>query len=69
MIIPEEFQFSSKDESRTVMTAWIREHYSGLLGAKINLIDLPNGLELIEAEVKAMLARTRRENIRLVKAA
>jgi hypothetical protein len=69
MIIPEKFQFSSVEESRAVMTAWIRDHYSEVLGPKVNLIDLPNGLELIEAEVKAMLARARRESIRLVKAA
>lgn len=69
MIIPEKFNFSSTEESAAVMTAWIRENYSDLLGSKINMIDLPNGLDLIEGEVKSMLASRRGENSRIAKAA
>lgn len=56
MIIPKEFQFMSDADAREKMTAYIRKHFSGILGSKINLIDAPNGLELIRQEVKAKKA-------------
>ncbi len=56
MIIPEEFQFTSDADAREKMTAYIRKHFSDVLGSKINLIDAPNGLELIQQEVKSKLA-------------
>lgn len=55
MIIPEEFQFKSDEHAREVMTAYIRKHFSGVLGAKANLLDQPNGLELIKDEVEGRL--------------
>jgi hypothetical protein len=68
MIIPKQFQFRSDAEAEAVMKAWIREHYADLLGPKINLLDQPNGLALIEGEVKALLAARGigRESIRRV---
>lgn len=56
MIIPKEFQFSSDADAREKMTAYIRKHFSGVLGSKVNLIDAPNGLELIRQEVQAKMA-------------
>lgn len=56
MIIPEKFDFKSSDEARETMTAFIRENFSDLLGPRINLIDQPNGIELIAAETARLNA-------------
>lgn len=67
MIVPKEFQFTSDADAREKMTAYIRRHFSGLLGSKVNLIDAPNGLDLIQQEVKGRMAAagTVREERRL----
>jgi len=56
MIIPEKFAFTSDEHARVVMMEYIREHFAGLLGSKINLLDEPNGLALIKAEVEGRLS-------------
>ncbi len=50
------FQFTTRQEARAEMTEFIRRRFSGLLGTKIHLLDLPNGLDLIEEEVHMRLA-------------
>ena len=55
MIVPEKFQFRSDEEARAVMTGYIRDNFSDILGPKINLIDAADGIELIANEVDRML--------------
>ncbi len=69
MIIPEKFQFTSDEDAQVRMKQYIRENFADLLGPKINLIDQPNGLDLVEAEVKARLAQHGIGKVRLARVA
>lgn len=40
------------------MIAYIREHFSDLLGDDARLLDEPNGLELIQESVRLQLSRS-----------
>lgn len=44
-------------EEQMRLKAYIRNHYSDILGDDIRLLDLPNGLELAECKIKEHLAR------------
>lgn len=57
MIIPDKFQFSSDEDAREKMTAYIKSNFADVLGPKINLIDAPNGLDLIQQEVKSRMEK------------
>lgn len=52
------FNWSNKEEARIKMKKYIRAHFSELLGDDIRLLDLPNGLELIQGRVHARLAQS-----------
>jgi len=52
------FNWSNKEEARIKMTKYIRSHFSELLGADIQLLDLPNGLDLIQDRVRARLTQS-----------
>lgn len=59
MIMPIDgrFSWSSDAEARERMTAYIRTHFSTLLGDDVQLLDMPNGLELVQAKIQTQLAR------------
>lgn len=52
------FNWSNKEDARIKMKKYIRAHFSELLGPDIQLLDLPNGLELIQNKVQARLAQS-----------
>ncbi|OGH55546.1 MAG: hypothetical protein A3G34_00520 [Candidatus Lindowbacteria bacterium RIFCSPLOWO2_12_FULL_62_27] len=58
MVLPKNgaFNWSTAEEARMRMTEYIRSHFSGLLGEDIKLLDLPNGLDLIQDHVTCRLA-------------
>ena len=49
--------FSSDESARASMEEYIRENFSELLGDKINLLDAPNGLELLAQEARELLRK------------
>lgn len=52
------FNWSNKEEARVKIKKYIRAHFSELLGTDIQLLDLPNGLELIQDIVQARLSQS-----------
>ena len=50
------FNVSGQDELRDRIKLWIREHYSKILGREVNLLDQPNGLELVEQKLKMIMS-------------
>ena len=52
------FNWSTKEEARIQMKRYIRAHFSELLGTDIQLLDLPNGLDLIQDRVRARLTQS-----------
>ncbi len=58
MVLPKNslFNWSTSEEGRARMTEYIRSHFSGLLGEEIKLLDLPNGLDLVQDIVQRRLA-------------
>lgn len=49
-----ELDFSSDESARESMKEYIRENFSDLLGDRIELLDAPNGLELLLQEVEQL---------------
>ena len=60
MHIPEKSLYYTKSEAefRVHMIDLIRTTYQDILGPDINLLDQPNGLELVQAKVKSLLANS-----------
>ena len=61
MVLPtdnQRFNFRDKSDSREKMTAYIRENFSGMLGDDARLLNMPNGLEILQAKVRAQLAQS-----------
>ena len=50
--------WSNKEESRIEMTKYIRENFSDVLGDDVQLLDLPNGLDLIQDKIRARLIQS-----------
>ena len=57
MILPNTplFQAKTDAEFRIRMIQHIKENYGDLLGKDINLLDLPNGLEIVQAKIQQRL--------------
>ena len=57
MILPNTplFQAKTDAEFRIRMIQHIKETYGDVLGKDINLLDLPNGLELVQARIQQRL--------------
>lgn len=57
MIIPNTPPYNAKSDAefRIGMIAEIKKHYKDILGPDIKLLDLPNGLEIIQAKVQQRL--------------
>ena len=57
MIIPDTPLYNSKTDAefRIRMIDHIKETYKDLLGSDVRLLDLPNGLDLVQARVQEML--------------
>jgi hypothetical protein len=51
-----ELDFSSDEAARESMKQYIRENFSDVLGDRIELLDAPNGLELLLQEVEQLKA-------------
>lgn len=49
-----DLDFSSDEAAEESMKEYIRENFSDLLGDKIQLLDAPNGLELLLQEVQQL---------------
>ena len=47
-------KFSPGVDFRAAMTGCIREHFAERLGADLNLLDLPNGLDLLSQRYGAL---------------
>ncbi len=57
MILPNTplYQAKTDAEFRIRMIQHIKENYSDVLGKDINLLDLPNGLEIVQARIQQRL--------------
>lgn len=57
MILPNTplFQAKTDAEFRIRMIQHIKENYGDLLGKDVNLLDLPNGLEIVQARIQQKL--------------
>ena len=57
MILPNTplYQAKTDSEFRIRMIQHIKENYGDVLGKDINLLDLPNGLELVQARIQQRL--------------
>jgi len=51
------FDFTDTTESRAIMTEWIRTHFTDFLGDDIQLLNQPNGLDLLQDKIECRLAR------------
>ncbi len=49
------YQASTDAEFRRLMIEHIKESYGEVLGNDINLLDLPNGLEIVQARIQQRL--------------
>lgn len=49
-----DLDFSSDEAARESMEEYIRENFSDVLGDKIELLDAPNGIELLLQEVEKL---------------
>jgi hypothetical protein len=49
-----DLDFSSDEAARESMKNYIRENFSDLLGDRMDLLDAPNGLELLLQEVEKL---------------
>jgi len=49
------FLFLNDEDARRKMTAYIREHFSDLLGEDVRLLSLPNGLDIIQSRINGHL--------------
>lgn len=52
----EKFRFRDAADSREKMTAYIRQNFAHILGDDVKLLNLPNGLEILQAKVRTQLA-------------
>jgi|GEM_PF-2108340 len=50
------FNVSGNDELRDKLKLWIRQNYSDILGPEINLLDLPNGFDLLENKLHRLMS-------------
>ena len=68
MIIPKTPLYQSKTgaEFRIRMIQHIKSAYKDILGKDINLLDLPNGLDLVQAKVQQRLYDMSRGEINLI---
>lgn len=64
-----ELDFSSDERARETMIEYIRENFSDVLGDRINLLDAPNGLELLHQEVRQMVREEGLSTEELIKVA
>lgn len=53
-----DLDFSSDKAAEESMKEYIRENFSDLLGDKIQLLDAPNGLELLLQEIQQLKDQT-----------
>jgi len=67
MIIPDTPLFRSKTDAefRIRMIYYIKTHFKETLGPDIKLLDLPNGLDLVQAKVQQRLYEISRGEIDL----
>ncbi len=49
-----DLDFSSDESAQESMKSYIRENFSDLLGDRIDLLDAPNGLELLLQEIEKL---------------
>lgn len=49
------FQFADSEDAHAKMTRYIRENFSELLGADAGLLELPNGLEILQARIRSRI--------------
>lgn len=49
-----DLDFSSDEAAEESMKRYIRENFSDVLGDKIDLLDAPNGLELLLQEIEQL---------------
>lgn len=70
MIIPNTPLYQSKTDAefRIRMIQHIKTAYKDILGKDINLLDLPNGLDLVQAKVQQKLYDVSRGEINLIPA-
>ncbi len=57
MILPNTPLYQSKTDAefRIRMIDHIKKHYGDVMGSELNLLDLPNGLEILQAKVQQRL--------------
>ncbi len=67
MILPDTPLFRAKTDAefRVRMIQYIKDTFEDTLGADIKLLDLPNGLELVQAKVQQRLFEVSRGEIDL----
>lgn len=49
------FNVSGTAELRDRLKMWIRQNYSDILGPEVNMLDLPNGFDLIETRLHRLM--------------
>ncbi len=49
------FNVTGTNELRDRLKMWIRQNYSDILGPEVNMLDLPNGFELIETKLHRLM--------------
>lgn len=50
------FNVTGAEELRDRIKLWIRQHYSGVLGKEVHLVDRSNGIDLIDQKLKRIMA-------------
>ncbi len=49
------FNVKGSGELQERLKMWIRQNYSDILGPEVNMLDLPNGFELIENKLHRLM--------------
>jgi len=50
------FNVTWTNELRDRLKMWIRQNYSDILGPEVNMLDLPNGFDLIENKLHRLMS-------------
>jgi len=50
------FNVTGTNELRDRLKRWIRQNYSDILGPAVNMLDLPNGFDLIENKLHRLMS-------------
>ena len=56
MVIPERLEKMDEREFRAEVMGWIKTHYSGVLGDRVNLLNSNNGLDVLKGHVRGMMS-------------